>query len=83
MFLEAHYIFFSVLSFLNGPGRTATCSLTISDRKFYHRVCIFLRRDIGKQTITFLATNNYNPIFDHFFKKDKLGLEKPTSLSLK
>ena len=71
------------LSFLNGPGRTATCSLYIYTASQYRKVYIFLRRDIGRQTITFLATNNYNPIFHHFFKKDKLGLEKPTSLSLK
>ena len=54
-----------------------------------------LRTGIGKQTITFFATNNYNPIFHYkyklntatynFFslkKKDKLELEKPTSLSV-
>ena len=30
--------------------------------------CIFsLRRDIGKQTITFFANNNYNTIFNLFF----------------
>ena len=53
-----------------------------------------LRTDIGKQTITFFATNNNNPIFttninvntatySFFYSqklKDKLGLEKPTSL---
>ena len=30
-----------------------------------------LRRDIGKQTITFLATGNFNSIFNLFFKKIK------------
>ena len=50
-----------------------------------------LRTVIGKQAITFFATNNYNPIFTNInvnavvqtdVKKDKLGLEKPTSLSV-
>ena len=48
--------------------------------------CIFsLRRDIGKQTITFFANNDYNTIFNLFFfnSKGKFGVEKPLSLSLK
>ena len=63
---------------------------------FTVRCIIFsLRTDIGKQTITFFATNNYNPIFHYKYKlntetynlfslkkKDKLELEKPTSLSV-
>ena len=66
-------------------------------KKITVRCIIFsLRTDIGKQTITFFATsNNYNPIFHHKYKryygnlqlfllkkKGKLGLEKPTSLSV-
>ena len=43
--------------------------------------CIFsLMRDIGKQTMTYIAYNNYNPILN-LEKKGKLGLEK-LSLSL-
>ena len=56
---------------------------------------IFSEDKHGKQMITVFATNNYNPIFHYkyklntatynFFhseKKDKLELEKPTSLSV-
>ena len=36
---------------------------------FTVRCIIFsLRTDIGKQTITFFATNNYNPIFHYKYK---------------
>ena len=71
--------------------------LTISEKKFTVRCIIFsLRTDIGKQTIPFFATNNnsqsfttsinvnratYN-LFIKIKKKDKHGLEKPTSLSI-
>ena len=50
---------------------------------------IFSEDKHGKQTLTFFATNNYNPIFHYKYKlntatytkkKDKLELEKPTSL---
>ena len=43
---------------------------------------IFSEDKHGKQTITFFATDNYNPIFSFKKKKDELELEKPTSLSV-
>ena len=81
--------FLSPFFFLNGPGRTATCSLYaviyIASQyliEIFTVRCIFsLRRDIGKQTMTYFAYNNYNPILNLKKKKDKFGLEKP-SLSL-
>ena len=78
------------------------CSLYIYTSQYLKenftvRCIIFsLRTDIGKQTITFFATNNnsqsfttsinvnratYN-LFIKIKKKDKHGLEKPTSLSI-
>ena len=80
------------------------CSLCIYTSQYLKenftvRSIIFsLRTDIGKQTITFFATNDYNPIFHYKYKryynnlqlflltkkkkKDKLRLGKPTSLSV-
>ena len=76
------------------------CSLYIYTSQYLKenftvRCIIFsLRTDIGKQTITFFATNNNNPIFHYKYKrlqqlttfiiqkKDKFGLEKPASLSV-
>ena len=51
---------------------------------FTVRCIIFsLRTDIGKHTMTFYATNFNTATYNFAFKKiDKLGLEKPTSLSL-
>ena len=44
---------------------------------------IFSEDKHRKQTITFFATDNYNPIFSlKKKKKDELELEKPTSLSV-
>ena len=68
-------IIFSFFFFvLNGPGRTVMCSLYIYTSQyltenFTVRCIIFsLRTDIEKQTITFFATNNYNPIFHYKYK---------------
>ena len=65
---------------------------------FTVRCIVFsLRTVIGEQTITFFATNNYNPIFHYKYKRlntatynlfhyknkqtNKLEIEKPTALS--
>ena len=53
--------------------------LTISERKFYRKVYNTFSEDRHrKQTITFFATYNYNPIFHYkyklttfFFKKER------------
>ena len=98
--LSVSPLYFLLFSFfLNGPGRTVMCSLYIYTSQYLKenftvRCIIFsLRTDIGKQTITFFATRNNNPIFHYlnvntatynFFikKKETLGLEKPASLSV-
>ena len=71
-FLE--YIFFS--SFFKQARMKQLClALTFIPHKiwkkyiFTARCIIFsLRTDIGKQKITFFATNNYNPVFYHKYK---------------
>ena len=69
-----HFVFFSFF-FSNGPGRTVMCSLYIYTSQYLKenftvRCIIFsLRTDIGKQTITFFATNNNNPIFHYKYKR--------------
>ena len=68
-----HFILFSFFS--NGPGRTVMCGLYIYTSQYLKenftvRCIIFsLRTDIGKQTITFFATNNNNPIFHYKYKR--------------
>ena len=65
-----HFLFFSFS--LNGPGRTVTCSLYIYTSQYLKEIfsvrCILfsLTTEIGKQTITFFAINNYNPISRHY-----------------
>ena len=68
--------FYALMSvFLNGPGRTVTCSLYIYTSQYLKehftvRCIIFsLRTDIGKQTISFFATNNNYPIFHFKYKR--------------
>ena len=92
---------FSFRFFLNVLGRTVMCSLYIYASQYLkenftvRRIIFSLRTGIGKQTITFFATNNYNLIFQYKYKRfnsnlqlfflkknDILGLEKPTCLSV-
>ena len=66
-----YFLFF----FFNGPGRTVMCGFYIYTSQYLKdnftvRCIIFsLRTDIGKQTITFFATNNNNPIFHYKYKR--------------
>ena len=73
-----HFPFFSFLSFfLNGPRRTVMCSLYIYTSQclkenFTVRCIIFsLRTDVGKQTITFVATNNNTGADPGFFERGR------------
>ena len=67
---QSYILLFSFLIFFKWVGTNSYVqhlylySLTISHRKFYHKVYIFFDRRARRQTITFFTSLKFNPIFN-------------------